>query len=159
MLTIDSDNEPIHMVYVPTMALRFSPYNTLSLLRCLHAASLSYFLRFSTWPLCVPAALPNKHFALVNCGEVPAVRAGLSLSYFLRSRLTHSLWAEPRPIQFFYLPHQTSHKVRGLPQPRACSCAYSLLHRFLLGVLDPLWCLLCCCCTWLYGDFPAALVM
>ena len=65
MLTTDSDNEPIHMVYVPTMALRFSPYNTLSLLRCLHAASLSYFLGFSTWLLCVPAALPNKHFALV----------------------------------------------------------------------------------------------
>lgn len=54
------------MVYMLTMALRFSPDNTLSLMRYLHAASLSYFLRSSTCMLCVPAALPNKHFALVS---------------------------------------------------------------------------------------------
>ena len=66
MLTINSDNGPMRMVYVLTMALRFSPYHTLSLLRCLHGASLSYSLRFSTWLLCVPAAIPNKDFALVS---------------------------------------------------------------------------------------------
>ena len=84
---------------------------------------------------------------------VSASCQGWPLSILFSSKPAHTLplWAESSPIPFFYLSQQASHKVRGLPQPRACSCAYSLLYRFLLGVLDPSLCLFCCFCTWLHG--------
>ena len=66
---------------------------------------------------------------------VSASCQGWPLSILFSSKPAHTLplWAESSPIPFFYLSQQASHKVRGLPQPRACSCAYSLLYRFLLG--------------------------
>lgn len=139
------------MVYVLTMALRFSPYHTLSLLRCLHGASLSYSLRFSTWLLCVLTK-----FCTGKCGEVPAVRAGLSIFYFLGRRLTLSLWAEPRPITSSSIcPTRRLTRWGPPPSQGLLLCIFPPFTESSWGVLDPSWCHLCCC-SWLQWRFSCS---